>query len=69
MKESPTDFLIRSLEKIEDAEDVVIVVRRKGSSDVDWFANDVPLYVLLGMLDFAGKSMFEDAINGDEDDE
>ena len=28
-KESPTDFLIRSLEQIEGAEDVVIVFRRK----------------------------------------
>jgi hypothetical protein len=67
MKETPTDFLIRSLEQIEDAEDVVLVVRRKGSDDIEWFANDVKLWHLLGMLEFAKQSVWH--AGADEEDD
>lgn len=60
-KETPTDFLVRCLEEIEGAEDVVVIFRKvkDGVVDIDWKANDVPRWKLFGMLELAKFSMYE----------
>ena len=68
-KESPTDFLIRSLERIENVEDVILVFRYKdsdGTDCVDWLANDVPFWKILGMVEFAKHSMYETSEGKDD---
>lgn len=67
-KESPTDFLIRSLEQIEGAEDCVVVFRRveNGKDVIDWLANDVPAWKMAGMLNWAAQDAYQEAAS-DED--
>lgn len=66
-KETPTEFLIRSLENIENVEDVVLVVK-DSDGEVTYYSNDLTALEITGMLAWAQHQVYEDA-NEDESDD
>ena len=69
-KENATEFLVRTLPEYEGAQDVIVIYLRQnmdGVDEVDWQANDVALWKLLGMIEFAKHSFF-DGVASDEEE-
>lgn len=57
---SPSETLMAALERIDGAEDVVIIWRKKndqGKDDVDWSINDAPFWRVLGLMEAAKVDM------------
>lgn len=53
---TPSETLMKALEEIEGAEDVIIVWRKKdadGKDMVEWSINDAPTWRVLGLIETA----------------
>lgn len=61
-RESPTELLIRSLENVEGAEDVIVVYRKiqDGKNVVDWQCNEVPTFTAVSMLEMTKLGLIEE---------
>lgn len=67
-RQSPSETLMKALEDIEGAEDVIIVYRRKnedGKDEVLWSINDAPLWRVLGLVETAKLEMIHSLIEED----
>jgi hypothetical protein len=66
-KQSQTDFVIRSLNAVEDAEAIVLIVRGKNGGDIIWFANDTSTLNTIAMLEFTKLDVYRFAKEQPED--
>jgi len=57
-KQSQTDLVIRSLNTVEDAEAIVLIVRSKNGGDIIWFANDTSMLNTIAMLEFTKRDVY-----------
>lgn len=67
-RQSPSETLIKALEEIDGAEDVVIVWRKKdesGKDIIDWSINNAPLWRVFGLIETAKAEMLADEMGED----
>ncbi len=60
VRETPSETLMRALEDIENAEDVVILWRKKdedGEDRIEWSINDAPWWRVMGLMEMAKAEM------------
>jgi hypothetical protein len=65
-KQSQTDLVLRSLNAVEDAEAIVLIVRGKNRGDIIWFANTNTLNTI-AMLEFTKHDVYRFAKEQPED--
>ena len=60
---SPSDTLMKALEEIDGAEDVIIIWRKKGDDGrdvVEWSINDSPFWRVMGLIETAKAELIID---------